>query len=155
MIPLHQAASGVLIVSESGRVLMVATLYRDALVLPGGIIERDESPAHAAEREVLEETGLHVTVTRLLAVEHLPAQLPSRTSGLRFVFDCDPVADDVPLTPQPGEVTELLWLEREQAIARHTERGRHRLRAVFDAHDQSTTTYLDGDRLLDQRPGSA
>ncbi|HET9953853.1 MAG TPA: NUDIX domain-containing protein [Polyangiaceae bacterium] len=31
-------------------------------VVPGGLVEPDESPAAAAEREVREETGLHVRV---------------------------------------------------------------------------------------------
>lgn len=38
----------------------------DRWILPGGGIELGESPAEAAEREVLEETGLSVQVGRVL-----------------------------------------------------------------------------------------
>ena len=41
--PTHQAAAAVLIVSRAGQVLMVANPYRSQLVLPGGVIEQDES----------------------------------------------------------------------------------------------------------------
>ena len=44
-LPHHLAAAALLITDHGGRVLMVATDYRDTLVLPGGIIEPDESPA--------------------------------------------------------------------------------------------------------------
>lgn len=126
---------------------MVANPYRDALVLPGGIIELDESPATAAAREVREETGLTVSPSRLLAVEHLPAQ-GAVTSGLRFVFDADPVEDGVPLTPQPTEVSDLLWLTPDEAIARHTTRGKKRLELAIHAQAVGASVYLDDGRYL-------
>jgi 8-oxo-dGTP diphosphatase len=65
--PIHQAAVGVLITDFEDRVLLVSNPYRDALVQVGGMVEPGESPAAAAEREILEEIGLELTVTRLLA----------------------------------------------------------------------------------------
>lgn len=41
-------------------------------VTPAGFMEWDEDPAQAARREVLEETGLIVTIDRLLDVFHTP-----------------------------------------------------------------------------------
>lgn len=147
MIPTHQAAAAVLILNEFGQVLMVANPYRDRLVLPGGIVESDESPAKAAAREVQEETSLVVTPTRLLALEHLPAG-DQGPSGLRFIFDTHSVSNDVPLVPQPDEVSELLWLHPAEAVARHTARGQHRLELALRAKDSSSTYYLDGSRTL-------
>jgi 8-oxo-dGTP pyrophosphatase MutT (NUDIX family) len=43
-------------------------------VLPGGAIEENESPEEAAVREVKEETGLDIRLSRLLFVEE-PCQL--------------------------------------------------------------------------------
>ncbi len=147
MMPMHQAAAAVLVRDQCGSVLMVATAYRDALVLPGGIIERDESPAAAAAREVREETGLVIAPTRLLVVQHLPAG-EDGGSGLRFVFDADPVAKDIPVTPQPDEVTELPWLTPAAAVARHTGRGRRRLQLALRAQATSACFYLDGACVL-------
>jgi 8-oxo-dGTP diphosphatase len=42
--------------------------------LPAGFVDGDEDPKRAAEREVLEETGLDIEVTRLLDVIHQPIE---------------------------------------------------------------------------------
>jgi ADP-ribose pyrophosphatase YjhB (NUDIX family) len=85
------SAAGVLISRPDGRTLMVRTHHRTGLVLPGGMVEEGESPAVAAEREVREEVGLDVRVTRLLAVQHKPAddRAPDR---YLFDFECEPLS---------------------------------------------------------------
>ncbi len=49
-------------------ILMVRHIHdgRDYWTLPGGGVEPDETPEQAAEREVLEETGVKVTTERFL-----------------------------------------------------------------------------------------
>ena len=59
------------LVMQGGRVLLgrrVNTPYRGMWSLPGGFVDAGEHPARAAEREVLEETGLTVRATELLDV---------------------------------------------------------------------------------------
>ena len=60
-------------------ILMVRETADGRWTLPGGWIDLGESPAYAAEREVLEETGMRVTAEKLAAVfdkrrhDHPPA----------------------------------------------------------------------------------
>lgn len=56
---------------EGDRILMARHERASGVywVLPGGAIERGESPEEAAVREVLEETGLQVRIERLLFVD--------------------------------------------------------------------------------------
>ena len=144
-LPHHLAAAALLITDRGGRVLMVATDYRDTLVLPGGIIEPDEPPAAAAERELLEETGLYRRAGRLLVVQHIPPR-PPLESVLQFVFDAAPVDAGAELVPQPGEVVELVWLDPEEAARRSNPPGAVRLRAALAARRDGMTRYLDGVR---------
>jgi ADP-ribose pyrophosphatase YjhB (NUDIX family) len=64
---------------HADRVLMVREAADGRWTLPGGWIDVGEPPAPAAEREVREETGYEVAVTKLAAVydklrhEHPPA----------------------------------------------------------------------------------
>lgn len=63
------SAVAVAVIAEHGRVLLVRRRADDGAppwVLPGGKLEPGESPAEAAAREVLEETGLTVRGTRIL-----------------------------------------------------------------------------------------
>jgi ADP-ribose pyrophosphatase YjhB (NUDIX family) len=62
----------VIVCDESGRVLFHHRPDFDIWGLPGGILERGESPADCARREAFEETGLRVEPERLTAVLSSP-----------------------------------------------------------------------------------
>ncbi|MFC7528321.1 NUDIX domain-containing protein [Actinoplanes sp. GCM10030250] len=63
---------------EQGRVLLVRSADNGRWTLVTGCLEPGEQPAVGAVREVAEETGVKVTVERLLAVESLGlSQLPN------------------------------------------------------------------------------
>lgn len=61
----HRACGAVI---YQQRILMVRHVHdgRDYWTLPGGGIEPGETPERAAEREILEETGVEVTVDRFV-----------------------------------------------------------------------------------------
>ena len=66
------------LVEQSGKILLVKRgiePHQGLWSLPAGFVDAGEDPKAAAERECLEETGLHVTVTDLLEIisgqEHL------------------------------------------------------------------------------------
>jgi 8-oxo-dGTP diphosphatase len=54
--------------------------------LPAGYVEIDEPPSNAAEREVMEETGLQIVVTGL--VDAFFFDDDPRGNGLLLVYDC-------------------------------------------------------------------
>lgn len=54
---------------RSGRVLLVRETADGKWTLPGGWIDETDSPRQAAEREVREESGYEVKVTRLVAIK--------------------------------------------------------------------------------------
>lgn len=58
--PAWTAGSMAIIERDDGRWLMVKPVYRAGWSLPGGLIDRGESPADAVVREVMEELGLRV-----------------------------------------------------------------------------------------------
>lgn len=87
-----RVAAGALFFDDQGRVLLVHPTYKDTWDIPGGYVERGESPAAACRRELNEELGLNRRPKRLLAVDWAP----SETEGdkLLFLFDCGPLGDD-------------------------------------------------------------
>jgi 8-oxo-dGTP pyrophosphatase MutT (NUDIX family) len=60
------ASAGVLVRDGDGRLLLVRDADSHRLIILGGAIEIDESPAQAAVREAAEEASITVRITRLL-----------------------------------------------------------------------------------------
>ncbi len=55
-------AGAVALIERDGRWLMVDPVYRKGWTLPGGLIDRGETPAVAIKRELVEELGFDVDV---------------------------------------------------------------------------------------------
>jgi 8-oxo-dGTP pyrophosphatase MutT (NUDIX family) len=85
---------------------MVRPTYKDGWDIPGGYVEPDESPAHAAERELAEELGLHRKPGRLLVIDWAPH--PAEGDKLLFIFDGGTLtqAEGASLRPDGREIDE-------------------------------------------------
>lgn len=79
-------AAGVLFRDQAGRVLLVEPSYKPNWEIPGGVVERDESPWATATRELAEELGWDRALGRLLVVDYVHPR-DSRPEGVVFVFD--------------------------------------------------------------------
>jgi ADP-ribose pyrophosphatase YjhB (NUDIX family) len=98
------------VTDDAGRVLVVRTTYMGpGWMLPGGRLERDETPHDGAARETREETGLDVVVDRLVLVDGRP------DDNVSFVFAGHVTGGT--LDPQLGEIAEAGWVDRAE-IAR-------------------------------------
>lgn len=79
-----QAVYGIVFNKERTQVLMVKRRDIPVWVLPGGGLDRDETPEMGAVREVLEETGYRVTIIRKVA-EYLPV---NKMTQYTHLFEC-------------------------------------------------------------------
>ena len=113
----------VLATDGAGRILVVKTTYLGpGWMLPGGRVERGETPHGAAARETREETGFDVTVDRLLLVD------ARKGRDVSFVFGGSVVGGE--MEPQLGEISEVGWLDRAEIAT--TSPRLHRLLAIID-----------------------
>src|SRR5688500_5913884 len=100
----------VLATDDQGRILVVRTTYLGPeWMLPGGRVERGETPHAAAVRETREETGLQVGVVRLVLVD------AHRARDVSFVFLGNVKGGE--LEPQFGEIAEAGWVDRDEIAA--------------------------------------
>jgi 8-oxo-dGTP diphosphatase len=68
-IPSHSLAVAVYVLDEKNNILLVKG-YRRGWEFPGGYVSRGESIRAAAIREVKEESGIDIVLSRTLGVEH-------------------------------------------------------------------------------------
>ncbi|MEW1953671.1 NUDIX hydrolase [Terrabacter sp. NPDC080008] len=85
-LPTKRAIGQGVLRSPTGGILLCELVYKREWDLPGGVVDRHESPAACVVREVREELDLSVTPGRLLAVNWLPALLGWADATV-FVFD--------------------------------------------------------------------
>lgn len=87
--PIFKSESVSAIVFNDNRTQILLIKRRDVpiWVLPGGGIDKDETPANAVIREVKEETGLNVKIVRHIAI-YTPI---NKLSKVTFLYECTPV----------------------------------------------------------------
>jgi 8-oxo-dGTP diphosphatase len=104
--PKHSVSVAGIVVCDDGRVLAIRRDDNGHWEAPGGVLELDESFEAGVRREVLEETGLEVTVERLTGV------YKNLTLGIvALVYRCRPVGGETHMTE---EAREIRWMTREE-----------------------------------------
>ncbi|MEV7869155.1 NUDIX hydrolase [Streptomyces sp. NPDC088124] len=111
--------TSVLITNQFGQVLVQHVDYRDTCLLAGGAVDKGESPARAATRELVEELGVTATVDRCLAVDWVSADSSGAPAAMRFpgeilhVFDGGVWDDDRigEIRLPPSEITGIEFVE--------------------------------------------
>jgi ADP-ribose pyrophosphatase len=126
-----RVAAGALFVDDQGRVLLVHPTYTATWDIPGGYVERGESPAAACRREVREELGIDRSPRRLLAVDWAPSD--GDGDKLLFLFACAPV-DPATIRVDGAEVDEWRWVALADLDDYVIDRLARRIRSVADGH---------------------
>ncbi|GGK09777.1 hypothetical protein GCM10010123_44620 [Pilimelia anulata] len=136
-------AAGVLFVDDAERVLMLRTTYKDALEIPGGLVEEGESPRAACVRELTEELGLALALGPLLVVDWAPRTADG--DKLMFVFDGGRLADDdlAGLRFADGEIAEAIFVPEAELDAVTVPRLAQRLRTALAARRAGGAVYLE------------
>jgi 8-oxo-dGTP pyrophosphatase MutT (NUDIX family) len=113
--PVHVTGSG-LVAGPRGTVLLVHRKL-GIWLQPGGHLDSDETPADAALRETVEETGLPVrhpvTGPHLVHLDVHRAAEDHVHLDLRYLLRCDTVADPA---PPVGESQQVRWFSMDEAL---------------------------------------
>jgi 8-oxo-dGTP diphosphatase len=104
--PKHSVSVAGVVVRDDGRVLVIRRDDNGHWEAPGGVLELDESFEDGVRREVLEETGLTVTVERLTGVYKNLAH-----GIVALVYRCRSAGGD---TRPTAEAVEVCWMTSEQ-----------------------------------------
>jgi len=115
-LPTKRLAACVLLFDDDDRLLVVKPTYRGEWLLPGGAVERDESPWEGARREVREEIGLEPDQLHLAAVDWRASD-DEYNESLHFVFDGGVLSPEqrAAIRPDGIEIGDYRFVDREEA----------------------------------------
>lgn len=109
--PVHVTGSAI-VLDDRGRTLLHRHKRLGLWLQPGGHVDPGESPAQAAARETVEETGLSVRhpddTPRLVNVDVHEGGRGHLHLDLRYVLEAD---GDAPFAPAAGESPHLRWVD--------------------------------------------
>ena len=130
--------------NKEGNILIVKPTYRSDWLLPGGIVEKDESPRQACVREIKEELNIESPLNKLLCVEYLSDDT-QQTESVQFVFYGGLITESQIssiLLPKP-ELKEYRFSTHEEALQLLSCKLARRLPYCFQALEEDTTFYLE------------
>lgn len=124
--PTFTGGAVVAVTRPDGRLLLVTHAYNTGWGLPGGLLDRGETPAMTVRREVREEVGLDVEVQR-----HATAVLTPGRRHFNYVFtaNVDDLAADAAVS-KTSEITGVGWFALDSLPAQLLEFTDLLLRAV-------------------------
>jgi 8-oxo-dGTP diphosphatase len=133
-------------VEENGRVLLVKASYRDYWQFPGGHAEDGETPYQTAAREVREEVGAGIRVTRLLVL-NTETDVQGQADTFCFLF-AGTYDEQAPIVLQADEVAEFAWVPIDEAAIRLHPLVRPLLPHARGALEEGNTVYLEDGQII-------
>lgn len=140
-----RVSAGVLFRDQAGQVLLVKPTYKAGWEIPGGYVEKGESPLSAATREVAEELGINVNINELLVLDWAPH--PAEGDKLLMIFRGGTLdqTDIVGFHLAFEEIAEARFFPVDQLPDLMPDRLARR---VAEAANQAAGTYLEHGRSL-------
>lgn len=143
-LPQKRISAACLLFNARGDLLVVNPTYKKNWEIPGGTVEKHESPRRGCEREVREELGLEISLGALLGVDYI-ADAKRRTEALAFIFYggvLDKAQIDAIRLPA-RELSEYRFIDTGKGLALLNRRLRRRVSRCLDALASGQTHYLE------------
>jgi ADP-ribose pyrophosphatase YjhB (NUDIX family) len=143
-LPTKRMAADCLFTDQANRLLVLKPPYKPTWDLPGGVVERDESPRIAAQREVREEIGLVVEPGNLLGVDWVPRS-GDFSEVVAFLFDGGVLApsDIDRIVIDPTEVSTFRFVPLDEAEHLLDPEQFARVTAAFNGPRAAGAVYLE------------
>nr|KKS48922.1 MAG: NUDIX hydrolase [Candidatus Giovannonibacteria bacterium GW2011_GWF2_42_19] len=116
-LPAKRMGAGVLFFNEKGELLIVKPHYKDYWSIPGGVVDKNESPRAAAIRETKEEIGIEVNKADFLCVDYISGN-DGKGENLQFIFYGGVLNDEQAkqIKADGKEIMEYKFVPKEEAL---------------------------------------
>ena len=136
--------TGVVLRDKMGKLLLVKASYRDYWSLPGGVVDKDESPRETGRREVFEELGLEVKQLKLLVVNYNQASGDADES-VQWIFDGGVLTEKqtAGIKVDGDEIVECRWVSFKEAVELSDQRVAKKLNQFEKVLEEQWPGYLE------------
>lgn len=147
-LPKKRMASGVIFFNGAGEILIVKPSYKDHWSVPGGVIDKDESPRDAALREVKEEIGLEPKSMQFLCLDYISQDKinMNKDENIQFIFYGGILTlKDIENIKVPNdEISEYKFVSKDESLEMVGRKLSNRLKPSFEAIEKGASVYLEG-----------
>lgn len=138
-LPKKRLAACVMLFDDENRLLILKPTYLQAWLLPGGTVERNESPWEGARREAKEEVGLELGPLAFAGMDWRSSD-DQYDDSLHFVFYGGVLSPEqqAAIKPDGVEIADFRFAERAEAEDLVEPHLRRRVLPCWDQHSAST-----------------
>lgn len=151
-LPTKRLAACVMLFDEEGRLLVLETTYRKGWLVPGGIVERNESPWEGAVREVREEIGIELDRLDFAAMDWRSSD-DEYDDSLHFVFHGGVLSPEQKseIRPDGVEIANYRFADRAEAHDLLEPHLGKRIMACWDEADSKSRPLVLNRGVQDQK----
>lgn len=144
-IPRKRSAVGVLIF-QNDQILVLEPTYKPNWVVPGGVVEKSESPLEAAKRECREEIGVDVEIKEFLCADYKRGN-EEIGDAVHFLF-LGVLPESAELKVDENEIKCFVWLSLQEALKKFDTHLATRVTCGFKAIRDQRSYYCEEGEVL-------
>lgn len=135
---------GILIFNNKNEILIVKSKYKNHWSLPGGVVDKDESPREGGLREMKEEIGIILENIKFLCIDYISAK-GEKNENLQFIFTAGILNSNQikAIKIKQDEISEYKFLKVDDALPFLSEEQARRLLKCFEAIKSDAIIYLE------------
>ena len=143
-LPKKRMSAGAIFLDGKGKVLLLKPTYKETWLIPGGVVEKDESPREACEREVLEEIGLEIAAEKLLVISYGKATA-EKSESLQFIFFGSVLDDEAirKIVLDNREISTFSFCEVGEIEKYLVESSKRKVLKSIEALEKNNTIYIE------------
>jgi len=143
-LPKKISSAGALFFNADWEILLLETNYKDDLEIPGGIIEENESPKQAAEREIKEELWIERQLWELLVCEY---QITDEFECYAFIFDGGIITQEHidSFVLAAGEIKSVHFFDKDDLWNNIKSQLKNRIKKSMQAKKKDNMLYYETD----------
>ena len=138
-------SAGAIFRNTNGDVLLVKPTYRKGWQLPGGVIERGESPRAACIREIEEELGFPFGIMRPVLIDYTRELDGVLIDHLEWIFEGEVLDESriAKICVDGAEISEYRFVPKEDVNMFVPGLHRNRIKRAVESILDGTFTYTD------------